>query len=363
VRGFGGFFLDGQGTPTLYLMDASERGNAARAITPFLRARGINAAAVQVRRGEFAWPDLERWQEQAAVEVLALPGTVFADADEAANRVRIGVERGRGAGAQVRAILTQLGIPEAAVIIEETAPVEFALGLRDAVRPVIGGVQINFPGFLCTLGFNATDGSQRSFITNSHCTNTQGGVEGTPYWQPLQSSNPTQIATEVEDPTYRRNIAGCPKGRRCRYSDASRAAYAAGTTSTLGRIARTSAPNTANNFTIVGDWTITAEAGASAIVVGDIVNKVGRTTGWTRGAVTNTSVTTGVSGTNIAQIGQTFVSAGVGGGDSGSPVFVGSLNGGSATLAGILWGGSGSTTFVFSPISNIERELGVLTTF
>jgi len=33
------------------------------------------------------------------------------------------------------------------------------------------------------------------------------------------------------------------------------------------------------------------------------------------------------------------------------------------TLLGILWGGSGSSTFVFSPISNIESELGALATF
>lgn len=33
------------------------------------------------------------------------------------------------------------------------------------------------------------------------------------------------------------------------------------------------------------------------------------------------------------------------------------------TLLGILWGGSGSISFVFSPLSNIEGELGALTTF
>jgi hypothetical protein len=32
-------------------------------------------------------------------------------------------------------------------------------------------------------------------------------------------------------------------------------------------------------------------------------------------------------------------------------------------LLGILWGGSGSSSFVFSPLSNIEGELGALTTF
>jgi len=37
--------------------------------------------------------------------------------------------------------------------------------------------------------------------------------------------------------------------------------------------------------------------------------------------------------------------------------------GSNVTLVGILWGGSGSSLYVFSPISNIETELGALTTF
>jgi hypothetical protein len=57
------------------------------------------------------------------------------------------------------------------------------------------------------------------------------------------------------------------------------------------------------------------------------------------------------------------VKARVGAGDSGSPVFIGSGSS-SVKLAGILWGGNTSgTTFVFSPMSGIERELGSLTTF
>ncbi len=59
---------------------------------------------------------------------------------------------------------------------------------------------------------------------------------------------------------------------------------------------------------------------------------------------------TGVSGSNIVQLCQTFVSAGVGGGDSGSDVF--QITGSSVKLAGILWGGnSGGTQFVFSPLA------------
>jgi hypothetical protein len=57
----------------------------------------------------------------------------------------------------------------------------------------------------------------------------------------------------------------------------------------------------------------------------------------------------------------------VAGGDSGSPVFRRQGTTNNVTLVGILWGGGvlsdGSTLYVFSPISNIEMELGALTTF
>jgi hypothetical protein len=231
--------------------------------------------------------------------------------------------------------------------------------LRDVVRPVTGGLQINFPGYLCTLGFNATSGSTASFITNSHCTTKQGGVESTPYYQPTQTLAPASIGVEVADPTYTR--ATCPRnirGKVCRWSDASRAAYSGGTTFTLGRIKQTTGANN-GSLEIAGEFTIAAEDQRTAFTVGEIMNKVGRTTGWTQGAVTNTCVHTGVQGSNIVQLCQTHVAAGVAGGDSGSPAFR-ITSGSNVALAGILWGG-GTNVWVFSPLNNIERELGALT--
>ena len=359
VRGFGGFYLD-RGVPVVYLKDAAERGNAERALAPFLRAQGLAASELRVLPAKYDWAQLERWFTQASEEVLAISGSVFVDADEASNRVRIGVER--GAAARIRGTVERLRIPAEAVVVQETEPIRFAASLRDRVRPIVGGLQINFPGFLCTLGFNATSGGQNSFITNSHCTSTQGGVESTPYWQPTQTIEGTRIATEVADPIYFRSSNGCPRGRRCRFSDASRAAYRVGESFTLGRIARTSGANN-NSLNIVGSFGITGETRGPNFAVGTVVNKIGRATGWTRGAVTQTCVNTGVQGSNIVQLCQTFVSAGVGSGDSGSPVFI-QTGTSTATLAGILWGGSGSSLFVFSPLANVERagELGPLTT-
>lgn len=368
VPGFGGFFLDRNGAPTVYLLAGSERGAAEQALAGYLSAHRLSASAVRVREAKYRWGELERFNSDATLEVFSVPGTVFVDNDETSNRVRIGVET-LGAGGQVRAALARLGIPDDAVIVEQADPIVQVATLQNvADRPVQAGVQINFPGYLCSVGFNATTpGRQKSFVTASHCTNTQGGVENTPYWQPLQSTNPIQIATEVADPVYVKNGPGCPRSRKCRYSDASRAAYIDGANQALGLIAQTSGANN-GSLTITGSFTITADDCATTggcLAVGATVNKVGRTTGWTAGQISATCVNTGVSGTNIVQLCQTFVSSSatiVRGGDSGSGVWVNTGNN-TAQLVGILWGGNSSgTLFVYSPLANVFRELGTLTT-
>jgi len=302
---------------------------------------------------------LATWFRQASPAVLALGGTVFADHDEVANRLVFGVENA-AAIPGVRNALAHLGIPSSAYEVQVTAPIRQVATLRDRMRPTQGGTQIHFGQYLCTMGFNVTFGGGRSFITNSHCTNTQGGTEGTRYYQPLSSVDATVIATEAADPTYFRGGA-CPRGKKCRYSDASRAAYSSAVASERGYIAKTTGANN-GSLTIAGVFTVTAQDNtATAAPVGTTVNKVGRTTGWTRGNVSRTCVNTNVSGSNIAQLCQTFVSAGVGSGDSGSPVFR-ITSGDNVTLVGILWGGSSDNkTFVFSPLKQIQQEIGTFT--
>ncbi len=351
VPGFGGFFYD-NGVPTVYLTDVGPGQRAAAAA-----ALGRAVSEIHVRQGRFTYQQLDHWFNATSLEALAQSGVVFVDLDEAANRVTVGVEHG-AAAARVRGLAARLRVPSEALFVTAAEPIQALATLRDRVRPTVAGIQIHFSNFLCTLGFNARSGSQASFITASHCTDKQGGTEGTVYYQPVSSVDPVSIGTEVDDPTYFRNRNGCPHGRKCRFSDAARVAYNAGVPFTFG-IAQTSGPNN-GSITMTGTLSVTGEGSAA---VGATVNKIGRTTGWTQGIVTNTCVNTAVSGSNIVQLCQTFVSAGVGAGDSGSDVFA--LAGGSnVTLLGILWGGNaGGTQFVYSPISNVEQELGPLTTF
>ena len=373
VPGFGGFFLDANGEPTIYLARGAARAAAERALGAYMSGRGLSAAALHVREAQYGWQQLQRWQDAATESAFSVIGTVYVDNDETANRVRVGVEN-IGIAGQVRAAVARLGVPDDAVIVEQVEPIaqvaatlQAAATLQNVIsRPVQAGVQINFPGYLCSVGFNATATltGQKSFITASHCTSKQGGVENTPYYQPLQSVDGTVIAREVADPAYTKG-PGCPGNKLCRYSDASRAAYTSDAYQGLGQIAATIGANS-GSLTITGSFAITdddcTDTLGGCLAVGTTVNKVGRTTGWTSGAITNKCVNTSVQGTRIVQRCQTFVSAGVGAGDSGSDVF--QVTGGTnVKLAGVLWGGNSSgTQFVFSPFANVVSELGQLTT-
>jgi hypothetical protein len=328
----------------------------------------VAPTATPTPRAAQAQDRLEALFQKASPEVMALPGTVFADNDEVAGRLVFGVEHA-GAIKGVENALARLGIARSDYAVEITKPIHFAATLRDRFRPTRAGTQIHFGQYVCTLGFNVSHAAGRSFITNSHCTNTQGGTEGTTYAQPTRTIDPTVIATEAADPAYVKGGSSCPRGKRCRHSDASRALYSSSVASNRGEIAQTTGANN-GSLTISSTtplFTITSQDNSTkSFAVGTTVNKVGRTTGWTRGKVTRTCTNTSVSGSTVYLYCQTFVSdpggaTVVGGGDSGSPVFT-VTSGSSVKLVGILWGGSSDNKlFVYSPLASIQQELGAVT--
>ncbi|HEV3052338.1 MAG TPA: hypothetical protein VGX50_18650 [Longimicrobium sp.] len=387
VPGFGGYFIDASGAPTVYLTDPAQRPAAEAALAGFLSSFGWSAADLRVRQGQYSYAQLDAWYRASWTRALAVPGAVFSDIDEGNNRLRFG-------GVDVAAVssitsaLVSLGVPAAAVDVQLAAPVVQTASLRDKIRPPHGGLQIQFFASpvspvvsVCTLGFNAVKDGVQSFITNSHCTNRQGGTDlKTDYYQSTRGgvlpSPDNYIGFELDDPAYALGDGTtCPLGRTCRYSDAARVQYGAGQVFTVGKVARAASQNPG---TINGDddpsvlvidslsptWKITAEQAVP--VLGQALNKTGRTTGWTGGTVTGTCVNINVSGSEITQLCQSYVGAFVAGGDSGSPVF-GTHTDGSVFLAGILWGSStdlvtGAVQFIFSPLGAVENELGELST-
>jgi hypothetical protein len=345
MPGFGGMFVDEDGTPTVWVTP-DRSGLYRKAFGPGIR----------VLDGRWEFRELLRWRAELRV-LLNAPGVVLLDADEAMNRVRVGVtpDTSNATRRMIEARLRGLGVPGGAVVFEETEPIHPMVTLSDPFSPVPGGVEIHWSNFLCTLGFNIRRGDEDAcfFVTNDHCTDVQGTVTGTIYMQPVFGP---QIGVEVFDPPFFTG-APCPAGRICRYSDAAVARYFDPNNCEFGKIARTLGIGSTTIDPANPRWTIVAKVGSPS--VGHLVAKTGRTTGWTENGVAATCVDTNVFMSNITRLCQSFVFAGVGGGDSGSPVFLRRLDPSIAALGGILWGSNGTgTQFVFSPVENIEKDFG-----
>jgi hypothetical protein len=375
VPGFGGFYYDEAGTLNVVMAPAAQpmsRGEMVNRLAAHLEAMGQDASAAHAavaREGQYDFAQLDAMHRRA-MQVLGLEGTVFTDADEVRNRVVIGVEHDAAAAAVERAV-AMLDLPAGAVIIERAQPVFPEQTLRDRVRPVVGGLQINFPGSLCTHGFNvrpAHPGAQhvQGFVTNSHCTSSRGNMVRTPYWQPSGSPDTLHanfIGREEWDlpPT---TGGDCPPGRVCRWSDSAGGRYSPGVENMLGAIARTTffgegvTPGTREGSLIVDPanprWNIVAELPNP--VVGQMLHKTGRTNGWTRGPVTITCQTVNVGGSNYTMFCQDRINTWSAGGDSGSPYFVRDGETNNVALIGIHWGSDGAGNTVMSAMANIRYE-------
>src|SRR5256885_3942246 len=359
VPGFGGMYLDGN-TLKVYRTDRSQKVMDEHAIGAVFGAARIPAGGVQTLKGTYGYHQLHTWYNHIGA-VFNIQGVVYTDIDEKANRLTVAVEN-QGLAASVQTEVSTAGVPQDAVNIVMADPIYTQVTLQDQVRPIQGGLQIQFSNFLCSISYNAVRNGVAGFVTASHCTDVQGGVEGTLYYQPLTASN-TFIGTEIADPVYTKSactMAGIRGNHVCRYSDTSFEQLATGVQQSLGSIEQTNSVNS-GSLTIAGSFRVTSEGPS---LVGQTVNKVGRTTGWSQGQVTNTCVNTGVSGSKIVQLCQDWVSATVGPGDSGSGVLA-ITSGSHGRLRGARLGGNGAGTgFVYSPIANIQRsdELGQIST-
>ena len=396
VPGFGGMYLDDQGKLIIYMVEdvrALEPG-AVEARTAQLRKALVDVygaellsegrarradrpeeliaappPTIQIVKGNYDVLQLVEWRAKVD-NVLSISDVVFTDLDERTNRLKVGI--GPGATREkVEATIRDSGIPSEAIVIEVTQPIYPNSTLRDKVRPMPGGVQVEadtgvFAFKICTMGFNAIRAGVAGFVTNSHCTKTRGGSEGTDFHQPddpLFSGN--HVGDEIADPAY---FTGgvCPSGRRCRFSDSAFIDYTIARGSHIARVAGW------NN----GSLTITSNI-PRLLIVGELsdwvdgsdLDKIGRTTGWTFGLVNGTCQNTNVTDTDVTLLCQHRVNRLASqtqkmsdNGDSGSPVFRWQVT--TVLLSGINWGSpKDGSAFIFSPIDQVEQELGALTTF
>lgn len=277
----------------------------------------------------------------------------------------------------VQAQMDASQVPAEAVERRIGPPGEAFTSLTDKVRPVRGGLAIttvfNYQGanysFGCTYGFNAQiqGSTTRYMITNAHCVeppNVFGGLIGATVEQ--NGGFLSTVGSVLSNPASFSGM-GCAAGDLCRLSDAVLVSTTGIFSSQwdLGGIARTTTrgvgPGSSGSLTISSTTPRIALAGSSTFFVGDSLEKIGQTTGWTAGVVTGTCVYH--SDGTFGRICDGVVASGANHGDSGSPVFWKSGTG-SYFLMGILWGGLGaiqggvnSTEFYFSRFANIKTDL------
>jgi hypothetical protein len=303
----------------------------------------------------FDYLTLRGFRDRVADEVLNVQGVTFLDLDEENNTITVGIETEDLYGA-VDAKFKEAGVPVEATQVLLTGTFEEDQTLQQFQRPLQGGWQIQNGGGLCTLGFitlNPRNGAP-AFVTNSHCTSTFWGNDGTWFSQHV---NPNWVGTEVSDPGgFNCGLFGW---WRCRFSDAA-LVQVTNAAVDWNRIARTSwwgagygawgsinvAPP-ALNVTAVQNWPWN----------GQMVDKVGRTSGWTYGFVRRSCVSMPRGSWKIAlcQYWASYTSVG---GDSGSPVFL--WHGNNVTLTGINWGHSDFWRVAFfSAAGGTRIDLGV----
>jgi hypothetical protein len=413
VPEFGGMFVDAD-KDTLYIYVVGGRAALVPqldlALTGVLGSDRPHQSRIEVLEAQYSFRDLKAWHDVLTPRVLSLKGAVFTGIDQRNNRIEVGIQR-LGLAPQVLVLLQQFGVPRDAVNISVTPPAnprkptlapsdESAnqqppvITLRSKIRPLVGGIQISRrdPDNVlkyCTLGFYAvrrtSQEASRGFVTNSHCTNVQGGVEDTNYWQP-SPPDLNGIGIEAVDPCYWWWAGGaypmedppcespphnppyplwCPEDHACRLSDSAFvrlqvAALGGDIRFRNGFIARPTNEDTINwdppntFFRIVGERTY--------LNVGDLVSKVGQSTGWTRGMITRVCVNLNVVDEDYTLICQNQSDLDLSNGDSGAAVFQCLGNTGpvdcrnapvtdnsiDVNLVGLVWGGEGT----FSPIGS-----------
>ncbi|MGH7587877.1 MAG: hypothetical protein ACRELU_04730 [Gemmatimonadota bacterium] len=344
---------------------------------PFLEEFGEEARTVTFLQADFDWKQLRGWYSLLRGPAISAPGVQSTDLDEAKNRLRVEVLDSSAEGLLVD-LVADLGIPAEAVIIEQRDPILPLATLRDRLRPLEGGNKIAMPFGSCTMGFNAGwldpfFRIRRSFLTNSHCTNSAfrpgDGVTGTKFYQNTFTTS-NLVGTEIAD-HFLFTGGDCPSGRQCRWSDAAVIEHAnLDSTFDIGKIHRTTLRDQCSGSITIATsppvFTIISENVPSSFA---LVNKMGQTTGWTGkgfdSRCQDINVLTGSgSDSGVTLLCQDVVRAGAGPGDSGSPVFVRrSSTSNEVHLSGILWGGSTTDCrFGFSPLANVELEFGDLIT-
>lgn len=386
IPGLGGVFLDrSSGRVTVYLRDMEHRDAALqelRALAPSLnvdaafRAKLGTEDATKIIPGQYGFSELVAWQQEIS-RVVREPGFLSIDADEALNRVRVTIAEDAAPERFMRAIAAA-GIPDSAVVIDTSPLIVSLASVRDRIRPTAGGLQIsNALSTLCTLGFNVDVQfyGQKGFLTASHCdsgTRGGGGTGNSIYQNTVSLSNTIGIVSI--NPAWTRTDFECRGYTLCTLADVmyvEAVNYSASEwAKKVVKASYAGINNAPGSLTISSYWT--GLSIAPFTYVGASVDKVGRTSGLTRGKIGATCENPLVDSLKVAPYvvlcSERVDSAAAGEGDSGAPVYYPEFSPDPTYAIGIVFASTGSSfgtdgictagcRYYYSPWYSIETHL------
>jgi hypothetical protein len=363
-----GFYFDKSGGMVIFLANPAEAGAVRGAMAAMLAAgriaaRNGSAPPISIKNAQYSFNELAAWRDIVFENVFtSTAGLTTLDLDEANNRVTIGVDPVYLAQlrAALPARLSALGVDTNAVrwiengiasaVAKDRRGAAFhpsTIALTSNLDTLVGGVTVATLGGGSSLGVVLNYGGTASILTCSHRTQNKFFFNGDTLF------HYGAAAVESADPS------GYSCGlHTCRESDAAMERLLSGVPSLQGLIARTTyshGPGGSGSLTWDSTSPYFAITGvATALSYGDPVNKVGATTGWTTGNVTDTCVDVNVGSTTTCMYEADMY---IDHGDSGSPVFT--LGpGDAASFVGIVSARKDDfSRSYFSPIWRIQTNL------
>lgn len=372
---FAGYWMDDAGNMVVGLTDLSKRPAVASRTRNELAAKVTGTGgSIRYEQVTYGFNRLAGWKEDIASRIS---GTVtLLDIDQTTNTLSIGVENQTEING-VLSLAATLSIPLDAISVVIASRPQPDIGDRSSPQhqhmlgswfpQTLGGIRVRFPDAAggCSLGLGVGIGSSNRYITTAHCSDI-GTLETSLAMHQPSTNASDRIGYEVEDPrsTCLWESPWNDDNTLCRWADVAvfsddpqgssrfKQGWIATTESNTGSASRR------HNHTD-GDsvYTIDGEGGE---VVGERVIKVGASVGRRHGRVRRDCVDILGWVENYTIRCQNLADYEASGGDSGAPVFYSD-----GQFYGIHIGRhqiDGEELAVYSPIANIEEEVGAVDT-
>lgn len=326
--GFGGAFIDSGGNLRAWMRDESNAPAVRQALKdlgpsrmPLFDDLGRERNVI-VQRGDFAFSDLVQWKAALFQNAQPSHGVREVDADEASNRVGVGIAS-REHERLVRRLASDLGIPQNALrlTVMPQALGNTRTALDGWANPKLAGMMITykvgFTTYQCSEGFTVTRSGVSYFLTAGHCTDSYTGVGTRKFFQPYA---PDTVGTEYENPAWA--TTGCAPGATyCNTVDVAMIKFKTGVSSqkTVIETAVIGSGDNAGDRWINGIYWVTGDQDGFS---GQWVTKTGNGAGTTTGPITQTCVDLPAYENPSRSLScQHKVQLVVQAGDSGGPVF------------------------------------------